>query len=82
MACDKDHDDLEEIMSELDEYQGSGQRHICAGCAYELGLEDAQEGNQYNPKQIEALPESQAYPQRHKNAYQAYDVGYHHGKGE
>ena len=74
MPCD--HQNLAEILDRLEPYQGGKQRHICAGCAFLLGVEHREKGKPFNPGAIEVLPESQASHQRHKNAYQAYLLGY------
>ncbi|MFM2483345.1 hypothetical protein [Celerinatantimonas sp. YJH-8] len=74
MTCH--HDDLKAIMDKIGPYQGSGQRHICAGCAFLLGAQHRKHGMPFNPGAIESLPESQAKPQRHKNAYEAYKLGF------
>lgn len=74
MSCN--HIDLENILSSIEKYQGSGQRHVCAGCAYHLGVSDRENKRKYNPGAVDDLPASQAQPQRHKNAYAAYDLGF------
>lgn len=74
MACN--HEDIKHILDSLGKYQGSGQRHICAGCAYLLGQKHRAKGLPFNPDAIKDLPFSQAKSQRHKNAYEAYKVGY------
>lgn len=74
MTCN--HENLEEILSTIGKYQGGGQRHICAGCAYLLGKKHKSSNVPFNPGAVNDLPESQAEPQRHKNAYEAYLLGY------
>lgn len=74
MTCN--HNDLSTVMEEIELFQGSGQRHICAGCAYLLGVNHRENNSKYNPGAVDDLPESQAQPQRHRNAYAAYDKGF------
>jgi len=80
MICTKKHRYLEDYKS-LPESQDnrSGDRHTCAGCAYEAGLSDALDRRE---KQIDLshLPESQAGTVRHKGAKEAYDEGYAEGQ--
>lgn len=80
MRCNKKHrylDDYKNLPYSQD--NESGDRHICAGCAYEEGLRDALESK---PKQrdFSHLPESQAGTVRHKGAKEAYNEGYAEGK--
>ena len=80
MICKKEHRYLKEYNS-LSNAQDNqhGDRHICAGCAYEEGLRDGLEGN--TPKtDLSHLPYSQAGTVRHKNAKEAYDDGYAEGQ--
>lgn len=80
MVCRKNHRYLPEY-ADLPESQDnrSGDRHICAGCAYEAGLDD---GLKARCKQVNFrhLPESQAGTVRHKGAREAYDEGYSEGQ--
>ncbi len=76
MPCN--HTELTEILEKIEFFQGSGQRHVCAGCAYNLGLEHRKQGRPFDPGSVDhRLPSSQGGPQRHRNAYQAYEVGYY-----
>lgn len=80
MICKKNHRYLSEYAS-LSEAQDNqhGDRHICAGCAYEEGLRDGMDGNP--PKtDFSHLPFSQAGTVRHKDAKEAYDEGYVEGR--
>lgn len=63
----------------LDEDQSSPPRHKCCGCAYEQGLIDGHSGRVMSP-QVELWPKSQAGTVRHKNAIQAYELGYEKGQ--
>lgn len=78
--CKKHHRYLNEYQ-ELPYSQDnqSGGRHICAGCAYEEGLNDGLKGAV--PKtDLSHLPFSQAGTVRHKDAMTAYLEGYEYGK--
>ena len=78
--CTKKHRYLEEY-SELPQSQDnqSGDRHVCAGCAYEEGLKDGMAGK---PPQTDLshLPRSQAGTVRHRGDKEAYDKGYEEGR--
>ena len=80
MICKKKHrylDEYERLSNAQD--NKNGDRHICAGCAYEEGLRDALSG--YPPKNdLSHLPFSQAGTVRHKDAKEAYDEGSLEGK--
>ena len=80
MICNKNHRYLEEYKT-LPESQDnkSGDRHICAGCAYELGLKDGLDGS-VRKGNLSSLPESQAGSVRHKGAIEAYNEGYNEGR--
>ncbi|MBE6859291.1 MAG: hypothetical protein E7498_07660 [Ruminococcus sp.] len=74
--CNKNHRYLPEYDSLPDAQDNrNGDRHICAGCAYEEGLNDATQGN---PRRTDLshLPFSQAGTVRHKDAKAAYDEAY------
>jgi hypothetical protein len=80
MICTKQHRYLPEYDSlPISQDNQSGDRHICAGCAYEEGLGDGLKGV---PKKTDLshLRESQAGTVRHKGAKEAYDEGYNEGK--
>lgn len=79
MICKKNHRYLQEYLG-LPESQDnqSGDRHICAGCAYEEGLRAALNG-ETQKKDISYLPNSQAGTVRHKGAIEAYSEGYSEG---
>ena len=80
MICKKGHRYLNEYNS-LPEAQDNqhGDRHICAGCAYEEGLGDGMAGNA-RKTDLSHLPYSQAGTVRHKDAKGAYDKGYDEGR--
>ncbi|WP_081303886.1 hypothetical protein [Aliivibrio fischeri] len=74
MSCN--HEDLTEIMKQVGSYQGGKQRHVCAGCAYHLGIKHREQATPFNPGAVDDLKGSQGGPQRHKNAYEAYKLGF------
>ncbi len=74
MTCN--HENIESVLDSLGKYQGGGQRHACAGCAYLLGGEHKSKGTPFNPGAVDELQNSQGGAQRHKNAYEAYKLGY------
>ena len=79
MICNKKHRYLKEYDKLPDAQDNQyGDRHICAGCAYEEGLKDALEGNQQKVD-ISHLPYSQAGTVRHKGAIESYNLGYREG---
>lgn len=80
MICKKQHRYLPEYNNlPYAQDNQNGNRHICAGCAYEEGLRDGLEGNPPK-KDLSHLPYSQAGTVRHKDAREAYDEGYLYGK--
>ncbi len=81
--CQNEHRDFE-MFDDLLEHQGGTRRHKCAGCAYELGRQHAYEGVACANGEwvLEELPESQARRVRHKDAYEAYLLGYRHGQAD
>lgn len=78
--CTKSHRYLPDFSLLPDSQDNqSGDRHICAGCAYEEGLKDGL--NHCTPKSdLSHLPYSQAGTVRHKGAMEAYQMGYAEGK--
>ena len=80
MICKKKHRYLNEYNS-LREAQDNqhGDRHICAGCAYEEGLRDGMVGIA-RKTDLSHLPYSQAGTVRHKDAMEAYEQGYSEGR--
>lgn len=80
MICNKDHRYLEEYESLPDAQDNqNGDRHICAGCAYEAGMRDGMDGKPQRTD-LSDLPYSQAGTVRHKDAYEAYKKGYAYGR--
>jgi len=80
MPCSKSHRYLPE-WGQLPDAQDDMQndRHKCAGCAYLEGLKDALNGSPQAQSLSPGIPESQAGTGRHKDAYQAYKMGYQNG---
>ena len=77
--CDSDHR-YKLFFAFLSTNRGGYGRNKCAACAYELGLEHARLGLPSGDKSVLiGLPESQAGIVRHKDAYEAYLIGYEDG---
>lgn len=87
MACKKDHVEADKVVEGLGISQGSFERHKCASCAYEQGLENGEclksgQGQvlSFNLQEfISNLNESQAGKRRHRSAIEAYTLGFLHG---
>ena len=80
MYCDKNHRYLPDFSALPDSQDNqSGDRHICAGCAYEEGLKDGLNGS-IRKNDLSHLPYSQAGTVRHKGAIEAYAAGYSEGQ--
>ena len=80
MICNKNHRYLPEYASLPDAQDNqNGGRHICAGCAFEVGMRDGLDGKPQRTD-LSSLPYSQAGTVRHKDAYAAYKAGYSYGK--
>lgn len=77
MTCSKDHR-YWDLFRKLPSDQGND-RHICAGCAYELGESAGICRLRTIEADLENLPESQAGSVRHKSAFAAFAVGYETG---
>ena len=77
--CTKQHRYLEKYLGLPDSQDNqSGDRHICAGCAYVEGIRDGLNGCPAKMN-LSHLPCSQAGTVRHKGAKEAYDMGYEEG---
>ena len=81
MACNKNHSETDLIVKDLPISQGSFERHKCASCAYEEGLENGTKKllNFDLENLISNLPESQKGFRRHRSAAEAYTLGFFHG---
>lgn len=79
--CKKDHKKTDEIVKKLSIDQSYPGRHRCASCAYEKGIEDAQ--NKIPKQTIEELSQKLSYSQagkrRHRSVEEAYNLGYETG---
>ena len=63
----------------LKDSQGADGRHKCAACAFEKGFHDGI-NNDYNYSSVvDTLPYSQAGSVRHKDPYEAYNLGFQCG---
>jgi hypothetical protein len=84
MACNKNHQDVQDLMDKLPLDQGGKGRHKCAACAYKVGHEaELQHEENIDLSQLfDSLEESQAAGQRHKSPHAAYALGYYHGVAE
>lgn len=79
MSCNKQHRYLPNFSNLPDSQDNQHQdRHKCAGCAYVEGLKDALNGCPQK-SDLSHLPDSQAGTVRHKDAMEAYILGYHYG---
>ena len=78
MACQKDHSNIQSVMTKLPVDQGGRGRHKCAACAYEkgyaLGLQMAEDFCIADI--LDCLDDSQAQNQRHKSPHAAFALGY------
>ena len=80
MICKKEHRYLPEYNTlPVSQDDLNGDRHICAGCAYELGMKDGLAGVPQKTD-LSFLPTSQAGTVRHKGAIEAYNEGYFLGR--
>lgn len=77
MVCEKNHQDLKELMDLLPTDQGGVGRHKCAACAYEAGYN--LDGSLRIDTVLSSLEESQAGAQRHKSPHAAFALGYYNG---
>jgi hypothetical protein len=81
MACNKNHIETDLIVKDLPISQGSFERHKCASCAYEKGLENGSKRllNFDLENFISNIEESQKGDRRHRSAIEAYTLGFFHG---
>ena len=81
MACNKTHIESDIVVKDLPISQGSFERHKCASCAYEKGLENGKSKilNFDLENFITSLEESQKGFRRHRSAIEAYTLGFFHG---
>ena len=81
MACNKEHKETDLVVKNLPISQGNFERHKCASCAYEKGLENGKQKllNFDLEVFISKLEESQKGYRRHRSAIEAYTLGFFHG---
>ena len=81
MACNIEHNETDIIVKDLPISQGNFERHKCASCAYEKGLENGRKKllNFDLENFISNLDESQKGIRRHRSATEAYTLGFFHG---
>jgi hypothetical protein len=81
MPCNKDHNETDLIVKDLPISQGNFERHKCASCAYEQGLENGVKKllNFDLEDFISNLEESQKGYRRHRSPIEAYTLGFFHG---
>lgn len=81
MACNKNHTETDLIVKDLPISQGNFERHKCASCAYEMGLQNGTNKIlNFNLEHfITHLDESQKGLRRHRSAVEAYTLGFFHG---
>ena len=81
MACNTNHDGIQQLLENLPTDQGGVGRHKCAACAYEAGYKAGYnlDGSLSIDNVLANLDESQARAQRHKSPHAAYALGYYHG---
>lgn len=81
MACNKNHSETDLIVRDLPISQGNFERHKCASCAYEMGLQNGvSKVLNFNLEHfISNLEESQKGDRRHRSAIEAYTLGFFHG---
>jgi hypothetical protein len=81
MACNKNHSETDLIVKDLPISQGNFERHKCASCAYEMGLQNGvNKVLNFNLEHfISNLEESQKGDRRHRSAIEAYTLGFFHG---
>ncbi len=79
--CNRDHQEIQDVMKEIPIDQSGIGRHKCAACAYEKGYTDG--SNKVLKIDLETILTnidiSQAGTQRHRSAHLAYIKGYFDG---
>jgi len=81
MTCTLAHERTDLIIQGLPKGQGGIGRHKCVSCVYEQGLQNGKDKvlNFDLGNFILNLSNSQKGPRRHKNALEAYSLGFIHG---
>ena len=81
MICSKEHRYFQKFGNLPDaQDDNNNDRHKCAGCAYVDGLKDSLNNKPMATSLSANIPESQAGTVRHKDAYEAYKLGYAYGE--
>ncbi|MDD5022330.1 MAG: hypothetical protein PHR82_09420 [Endomicrobiaceae bacterium] len=81
MICSKKHRYLPDFTKLSDAQDDTNNdRHKCAECAYVEGIKDSLNNNPMAISLNPNIPESQAGTVRHKDAYEAYKLGYKYGE--
>lgn len=94
--CKHGHSAPDPLLNDLHEGQEGPQRHKCTECAFEAGYQYGRQnsiapagnaectytGNRAPQDAIDAMPESQAGPGRHKCAVCAYHTGFNRARAE
>ncbi|MDD5022067.1 MAG: hypothetical protein PHR82_08095 [Endomicrobiaceae bacterium] len=81
MICSKKHRYLPDFTNlPYAQDDTNNDRHKCAGCAYVEGIKDSLNNSQMATSLSLNIPESQAGTVRHKDAYEAYKLGYERGE--
>ena len=78
MFCHQSHRFSAKFRS-LPQSQGGRGRHVCAGCAYDVGFTDGLNFREQMSLDLHALPKSQAGNVRHRCPFAAYALGYLEG---
>lgn len=81
MACNKEHLNTDNIVTDLPIGQEGAGRHKCASCAYEIGYQHGlQKAENINLEAIlNGLEDSQKGERRHRSPHAAYSLGYFNG---
>ena len=77
--CRKNHRYAEVLKSVAYSQSNENGRHLCAGCAYELGQQDGFNNIKRSIDELD-LPYSQAGTARHKSPLEAYNLGWEAGQ--
>ncbi len=81
MACNKEHLNTDNIVTDLPIGQEGAGRHKCASCAYEIGYQHGlQKAENISLEAILiSLEDSQKGEKRHRSSHAAYSLGYFNG---
>lgn len=79
MICNREHR-YSDRLEDLPFSQAGEWRHKCTGCTYEMGYSHGYSGNDMQEINWDQIDESQAGTARHKDAHDAYIVGFADGR--